>query len=264
MRKLPGYQKREGLLPSTMKVRLQFLHTALQWAADQGLLPKCPRFPSVKVPKKKPRPVPAESFERLVEKAPDIQTRAFLLCGWLGGLRLNEGLELEWEASDAALYLDPANDRIVLPAEFAKADEDQWVPLDPLLWQALHGLPRQGRKVFRFLSRKTGGPICSAGMSQRITKLARKAGVKLSMHALRRGFGCRNTGKVPAQVLQKLMRHSNISITMEFYAKVDQATMEAVLGPQRNGSRNTRPKAGSEAEATTEASGDASPDSACS
>jgi hypothetical protein len=55
------------------------------------------------------------------------------------------------------------------------------------------------------------------------------------------GFGCRYAGKVPAQVLQKLMRHSNISITMDSYANVDDAVEEAVLGPQRNSSRNTPP-----------------------
>src|SRR5262249_52789289 len=31
---------------STIKVRLQFLHTALAWAAKQKLIPECPAFPS--------------------------------------------------------------------------------------------------------------------------------------------------------------------------------------------------------------------------
>jgi hypothetical protein len=60
------------------------------------LLPECPAFPKVKVPKQKPRPTPAESFEGLLAKAPDPQTRVFPLCGWKAGLRLNEALALEW------------------------------------------------------------------------------------------------------------------------------------------------------------------------
>src|SRR5437764_644751 len=44
-------------------------------------------------------------------------------------------------------------------------------------------------------------------------------------------------GKVPAQVLQRLMRHSNISLTMAYYANVDDAAMEAVLGGKRSSSR---------------------------
>jgi integrase len=73
-------------------------------------------------------------------------------------------------------------------------------------------------------------------------EVARQAGVKLTMKSLRKGFGCRYAGKVPAQVRQKLMRHSNIAITMDYYANVDDAVEEAVLGPRRNTSRNSTPK----------------------
>ncbi len=241
LRKEPG-NGGERMQASTIKVRLQFLHTALRWAEDQGLLPRCPRFPSIKVPKKKPQPVATEAFERLVEKAPDDNMRVFLLAGWLAGLRLGEALELEWEETDEAPYLDFARRRIVLPAEFVKAVEDQWLPLDPLLADALRALPRNGPKVFRFVSRSGGGPLSRTALSCRVREVARLAGVKMTMKTLRRGFGCRYAGKVPAQVLQKLMRHSNITITMDYYANVDQAVEEAVLGPQRNTSCNTAPK----------------------
>jgi len=44
--------------------------------------------------------------------------------------------------------------------------------------------------------------------------------------------------KVPAQVPQRLMRHANIAVTMGFYANVDAAVEEAVLGAERNSSHN--------------------------
>jgi integrase len=234
-----GKRGRLGMLPSSIKVRLQFLHTALSWAVEQKMLPEVPAFPSVKVPRKKPQPVPAESFERLLAKAPDDQMRCFLLCGWLAGLRLGEAFALEWERTDAAPWIDLAGDRIVLPAEFAKAVEDQWVPLDPELREALLALPRRGRKVFCFTG-PGGRPVAENTMSGRVSELAVRAGVKLTMHTLRKGFGCRYAGRVPAQVLQKLMRHGNIKTTMEFYANVDDAVREAVLGPKRNSPRNTQ------------------------
>jgi integrase len=228
LKQQPGYGG-EPMKPSTIKVRLQFLHTALQWAADQKLIPACPRFPAVKVPKKKPQPVPAESFERLVAKAPDAQTRAFLLCGWLAGLRLNEALALEWEPCDGAPHLDVARNRIVLPARFVKAVEDQWVPLDPVLREALEALPRQGKRVFRFVG-EDGRPVGDVAVSNRVVALARLAGVRLTMRTLRKGFGCRYAGKAPAQVLQKLMRHASLRTTMDYYANVDAAVEAAVLG----------------------------------
>jgi hypothetical protein len=83
--------------------------------------------------------------------------------------------------------------------------------------------------------------VCDIIVSARVRKLAQAAGVKMTMTSLRRGFGCRYAARVPAQVLQRLMRHSNISVTMDYYANVDDAAMEAVLGAKRNNSRNTRP-----------------------
>jgi integrase len=240
LRKRPGRRKGQTMAPGTIKVRLQFLHTVLTWGVEQKLLPGCPRFPFVKVPKKKPQPIPAESFEKLLDKAPDANMRVYLLCGWLAGLRLVEAMLLEWEATEAAPYVDFDRDQIVLPAGFVKAAEDQWVPLDPVLREALLQLPRHGPRVFRFISRETKGPLTDAALSCRVLALARKAGVKLSMHSLRKGFGCRYAGKVPAQVLQKLMRHASISTTMDYYANVDDAVRAAVQG-ECNGPRNKRP-----------------------
>jgi integrase len=238
MRKEPG---RSGArtASSTVRVRLQFLHTALSWAVDQKLLPAVPRFPTVKVPKKDPQPVPPGAFEKLLlEAQDDAPMRAYLLTGWLAGLRLTEALRLEREPSDTAPYLDVGRDRIVLPAEFVKADRDQWVPLDPELRTALEALPAHGRKVFRFVTGQ-GRPLSASGLSQRIVKLARRAGVKLTMRSLRRGFGCRYASTASAHVLQRLMRHASLKTTMDYYANVDDAVEEAVLGARRNRMRNT-------------------------
>jgi integrase len=233
--------RKAGMMDSTIKVRVQALHAALAWATRQKLLSACPQGPTIVPPRKRPQPVPAEAVERLLAKAePDPPLYAFLLCGWLGGLRLHEALALEREETDQAPWMDGGRDRIVLPAGVVKAVEDQWVPLDPTLRAALEALPGHGRKFFRFVA-LDGHPIGAGAVSQRVVTLAQTAGVKLSMRVLRRGFGCHYAGQVPAQVLQKLMRHSNIRVTMDYYANVDEAAMEAVLGVRRNNSRNSQP-----------------------
>jgi integrase len=253
MRTTRARGKQGGHAASTIKVNLQFLRTALRWAVTQKLLPACPRFPSVKVPRKKPQAVPLESFERLLDKADSAGLRAFLLCGWLAGLRLGEALALEWERTDKAPWVDFGRRRVWLPAEFVKAVEDQWVPLDPALAAVLAALPRRGRMVFDFPG-KDGGPITLTGLSEKIVRLAKRAGVKLSMKSLRRGFGCRYAGKVPAQVLQKLMRHASITTTMAYYANVDEAAEQAVLGPECNSLRKTRPEQADRQERAADAS----------
>jgi integrase len=236
LRKQP-FRGREGHMASTIKVKLEHLHKAMQWAMDQSLIAKVPKFPVVKVPRKVPQPVPVESFEKLLDKARDQQMKTYLLCGWLAGLRLTEALELEREPSSRFPWVDWSRDRLILPAEFVKGDADQWVPLDPQLRAALEVLPGHGRKVFHFTD-QAGRKIAAVGVSSRVIRLAKACGVRLTMKILRRGFGCRYAGKVSAHVLQRLMRHSNINITMAYYANIDTAVEEAVLGPQRNGLRN--------------------------
>src|SRR5262249_13307240 len=131
-----------GLEPITIKNYLIALKACLSWAVEQKLMPTLPAFPAIKVPKKKPQPIPAESFEKLLAKAPDDQTKAFLLCGWWAGLRLSEVLYLHWDRSDKYPWIDLEGNRIVLPAVFAKSNEDDWVGLHKTLRAALVGLPR--------------------------------------------------------------------------------------------------------------------------
>lgn len=225
--------ERTGLAPITIRNYLISLKTALSWAVDQKLISALPKFPAIKVPKKKPQPIPAEMFEKLLDKAPDALWRAYLMCGWWAGLRLSEARHLQWDPSDTLPWLDFEGNRIVLPAIFAKSAEDQWVPLHLVLRQSLAGLPRTSQNVFPFKSRKGGAPLSRNGITNRILAMAKQAGVKLSMHRLRKGFGCRvakQLGKGNAPVLHELMRHSSMQITMDYYANVDEAKQVAITG----------------------------------
>jgi integrase len=246
------------MAPDTLKGYLNYLRLVLGWAVEQKLLPAVPTFPRVKVPAKHPRPVPAETVERLIARAKaegNPQMATFLLCAWLAGLRLSEALELEREESDRWPWVDFARSKIVLPAGFVKAVKDQEVPLDAELRDALLALPNHGRKVFRFLNQK-GEPPPSVTVSYWVTRLARRAGVKLSMQSLRRGFGSYYAARVPAQVLQKLMRHASIRTTMDYYANVDDAVVQAVLDRRRNSGRNTGASESAGADRTQAASRD--------
>jgi hypothetical protein len=59
-------------------------------------------------------------------------------------------------------------------------------------------------------------------------RLARRAGLKITLHDLRRSFGCRYAAVVPAQVLQRLMRHADIKTTLEFYTDLDNVLDDAI------------------------------------
>jgi hypothetical protein len=101
----------------------------------------------------------------------------------------------------------------------------------------------EGARVFLFVA-KGGKEICDLTESVRLRKMAKAARVKLTYKSLCRGFGYRYASRVPAQVLQKLKRHASIRTTMDYYASVDDAAMEAVLGRKRDGLRNKSWKPG--------------------
>ena len=173
----------------------------------------------------------AESFEKLLDKAPDDFRRAFLLCGWWGAPRLSEALFLEWEPSETVPWLDFVGKRVVLPADFAKGEEDQMGP-PPL------GFARGTRRTTP--DRQAGvhvplsedrQPLTRSGVTNRVLALAKKAGVKLALHKLRKGFGCRAAkvfGKTGAVMLHEPVRPSSMQVTMDCYADVDDALRDSI------------------------------------
>jgi integrase len=211
------------MAPWTRRNYLAGLRKALAWAKAEGLLPEVPRAPKVKVPRKRPQPVAEAGFDRLLSEAPTPQWRAFLLCAWLAGLRLSEAHQLRRAWSDRWPWADLGQSRLVLPARFAKADEDQWVPLPSALRGALALVPDDGSGRYFAFPRRGGGELAPGSLSPAVKRMARRAGVALGMHTLRKGFGCKVARKAPAAVLHRLMRHSTMQVTMDFYASVDDA-----------------------------------------
>jgi integrase len=85
--------------------------------------------------------------------------------------------------------------------------------------------------VFPLCSRSTGRPLSRNGITSRVIRIVKNSSVKLSMHRLRKGFGCRvakQLGKGNAPILHPLMRHSSMQITMDYYASVDDAPQDAI------------------------------------
>jgi hypothetical protein len=61
--------------------------------------------------------------------------------------------------------------------------------------------------------------LTRGAISHRVLAIAKKAGVRLSMHKLRKGSGCRAAkalGKGGAAMLHELKRHSSMQITMDY------------------------------------------------
>ncbi|HLJ94239.1 MAG TPA: site-specific integrase [Gemmataceae bacterium] len=213
----------KGYKPATVQGHLAYLRAALRWAADQKLITAAPKVVMPKVPRKKTiRKIVAEEFERLLMKAPDRHWAAFIATAWYTGMRRNEMLDLTWDKPETP-HIDFGAARIRIPAAYNKSDEDQWLPLHPQLAEILQQLPglKHGHLFpFHHIPRE---------VSRKFGKIAKIAGLRISLHDLRRSFGSRYAAAVPAPVLQRLMRHADIKTTLTYYTDVDDVLEEAIL-----------------------------------
>src|SRR5262249_24407017 len=150
-----------------------------------GFIPKLPKIDMPKVPKKSfIRKIVMEQFERLLMFAPDDCWRAFMETAWYTGMRRNEMLEMVWESDAGKPWVDFANGKIRIPAEYNKSGADQWIPLHPVLADVLKPRRQESGRLF---------PLSQSPreVSRKFTKLAKKAGLKITLHDLRRSFGSR-------------------------------------------------------------------------
>lgn len=213
-----------GMKAATIQGHLAYLRAALRWAADQKFIPIAPKVVMPKVPKKSGvRKIVAEEFERLLTKAPDDAWAAFLQTAWFTGMRRNEMLDMVWDGeAHGKPWVDFGTAKIRIPAAYNKSDADQWIPLHPELADVLKARQQPSGRLF---------PLSESPreVSRKFTKLAKKAGLKISLHDLRRSFGSRYASVVPAPVLQRLMRHADIKTTLAFYTDVDDVLDDAIL-----------------------------------
>jgi integrase len=137
-------------------------------------------------------------------------------------MRRNEMLDLTWNADGGTPWVDFAQKRIWIPAAYNKSDADQWLPLHPDLAAILERRRQHRGKLFSLSS-------SPREVSRKFSRLAKKVGLKITLHDLRRSFGSRYAAAVPAPVLQRLMRHADIKTTLTYYTNVDDVLDEAIL-----------------------------------
>jgi integrase len=187
------------------------------------LIGEAPQVEMPKLPKKsRVRKTDQAGYLRILNAAPEGQWRLLISTAWHTGMRRGELLALEWSGENETPWLDLARGRVWLPAEWCKADADSWLPLHPDLLANLTSQALPSGPVFTLSASPNE-------VSRSFTKIALAAGVPITLHDLRRSFGSRYASKVPAQVLQRLMRHSSISTTLKYYVDLDDALEEAIL-----------------------------------
>ena len=215
-------------------------------AVENNVIPVHPLTKSVKLPpaeKKEPRvltPEEQELFLRYAEGTSNEAQYRFLLET---GLRTGEMVGLKW--SD----LDFQNRTITIERTMEyRPSVGEWrvgppkskagyrtIPMTEACYQVLMDVKRKRAqakvivpemKDFVFLNRD-GLPTKNSTYDAHIYKLTQKAGMKnFSMHSLRHTFStrCIDAGMRP-KTLQKILGHSNLSVTMDRYVHVQEDTL---------------------------------------
>jgi integrase len=210
-----------GASVATIHGNLAYLRAALRWAAKQKFIHEVPGFSMPKLPKKRfIRKIVAEQFEKMFSKASGPYWKAFVATAWYTGMRRNELLDLTWDDLEKP-HIEFKTGKILLPAAYAKSVEDQWIPIQPELAAILQDMPGKAGQVFPFRS--------PSETSTSFRKLADSAGLKITLHDMRRSFGSRYAAVVPAHVFQELIRHSSIDTTLRFYTNLDDQLGAAIL-----------------------------------
>lgn len=229
----------EELSEPTIKSHLSHLQAMLRWAARHGLIPAAPHVEKpTRTATSKGRPVTDAEFKRMLSVIPAIVGNEnekgwkFLLeFLWASGLRLGEALQATWGSGKFAVIINGDRPRLVIAALADKSGKPRELPLAPEVADLLATVPEK-RRVGRLVSVDL---LYSRDLrrldtiSKTISRIGKEAGIVVSSdpdddtakyasaHDLRRSFGTRWAARVPAQQLQQLMRHRDISTTMTFY-----------------------------------------------
>lgn len=263
--------RKRGCTEQTITGYLAHLRSALQWGVDMEIIPIVPKIIAAgrtDGQRSKGRSITGEEFDRMlaaVEKVVGAEAavswKHYIRGLWLSGLRLGESLELYWDRDDR-LCVDLSGKRPMLriPAQLEKGKQDRLLPMAPEFYAFLMETPEAERigRVFRPIRRcHEGERLTTDRVCRIVSSVGEKANVKVwthpvsgkvkyaSAHDLRRSFGFRWSTRVMPAVLQQMMRHENISTTMEFYVGRDaEATADAIWQTVDSGNKsgNSQPK----------------------
>jgi integrase len=215
---------------------LRHVKSALSWGHKIGILPAVPRFVMPRAPKDKlmrGRPISDKEFEKFLaacEKvvAENPENWRFLLRGlWCSGLRISEAVKLSWDSPPIQIDLDSAKFPRVIFYEQKSGRQEVW-PMPPEFAELLASVPVKQRtgRVFA-LGCEPGRIVSKIGEASKIR--VNGSGKFVSAHDLRRTFGTRWSFKVRPIILQRLMRHANITTTLKYYVDQDADDISAEL-----------------------------------
>lgn len=220
--------KAKGLAAQTLHRRSVTIRQFAKWCLRHRLVAETPMVPSVKKPKRVPRPISVEAQDRIT--ALDLRGPERVICGllFLAGLRVSEvcGLSVQ----DVALGHDDQEGALTIRG---KGDKERVVTIAPELWHALRDFMLSYsdlRGDSPLIARPDGKRWTPKMVQRRVRQWARRAGVKetVTPHRFRHRFASDllNRG-ADLRVVQDILGHDDISTTAAYLEITDPRKREA-------------------------------------
>lgn len=229
----------KGLAPKTINNILSILRNSLTTAVKWQLLESCPAFQWMDVPEPPFDFFSVEESNRVLAAASG-QDRAMICTAVKAGLRRGELLALRQEDIDlVARRIDVrqavSRGHITTP----KNGKTRHVPMSPQLRDVLAG-HRHLRGPYVFCN-EDGSMLTKDQVRRTVQKACQKAGLRAAgWHMLRHTFASQLAmAGVPLRVIQELLGHSTIKMTLR-YAHLSPSTLVDAVSVLDSGGRWTR------------------------
>ena len=223
---LESYQLRSAS-QNTINNKLAAIKSLFSLAMKTGYLQDNPAA-LIKTPKAKDalneRILAEEDIKKLMEAAHAGRDKTFLKLVYFLGLRVSEGLGLNW--SDFR-----ENGQEVMVNIFGKGSKTRTLIINQLLWQEIQKLPRSDKTEAVFLSR-FGNRLDRHATHRMVKKTAERAGINphASTHWLRHAHACHSLKNgAGVELLMKSLGHSSLAITSRYlHVQPDECTSQFI------------------------------------
>ncbi len=228
---------KDGLANKSIKNHLTVLSTCLSCAYRWLELPsKPPEIPWPKCPPPQTDYLSPGECEILLSHSQGV-IRELLVMALRTGMRQGELKGLQWSA------IDWENRVVIVKHSYCDREKDigppknnriRSIPLDSDLYEILYRRRRETGYVF---TNASGRPLNHSWLSYHLEGVCKKAGLRrISCHVLRHTFASHLAMKgVPLNMVQALLGHSTIIMTMRYAHVAPSATRAAIelLNPKR-------------------------------
>jgi integrase len=229
-----------GLAPATVHRSHGILHAALEQARRRKLIAANPveETKPPRVPRRAYRTLAPDEIARLLAAAVDDPLLPLWLLLIAGGLRIGEALGLRRRDIDAAagsvtvaVQLRRDGRAHAWDLSETKGGRAGVVPLPPEVIALLLVQPCRGAEGLVFTG-DDGGPLWHPTVRRAFGRALARAGLPadVRLHDLRHSLGTNlMRAGIHGRIVQALLRHANISITLDLYSHVDPALTRSVV-----------------------------------